>query len=86
MKKITTATGTYGPYDTVEVLADRYVVNHSAHLPFTVIGQGVIADVIVGDFPAPVYVAPVEEAPESPTKEQLLLQLNAIQAQIQALA
>ena len=85
MKKITTATGKYGPYDIVEVLADRYVVNHSAHLPFTVIGQGVIADVVDGDFPAPVYVAPVEEAPEVPTKEQLLAELQVLTAKINAL-
>jgi hypothetical protein len=37
-----------------------------------------------GVFTAPVVVAPTEPAP-APTKEQLLAQLQAIQAQIQAL-
>jgi hypothetical protein len=52
MKKITTATGKFGPYNSVEVLSDRYHVD-GADLPFTVIGQGEISDVVDGDFPSP---------------------------------
>jgi hypothetical protein len=43
MKKIITQVGKFGPYNTVEVLADRYRVD-GADLPFTVIGTGVIDD------------------------------------------
>lgn len=83
MKKIVTTAGTFGPYDTVDVLEDRYRVNNAADLPFTVIGQGQISDVVDGDFPEPEPVA--APTPAAPTKEQLLAQLQAIQAQIQAL-
>lgn len=60
MKKITTASNKFGPYEKVEVLHDRYRVNDSADLPFTVIGQGEITDVVDGDFPIPSN-APSEE-------------------------
>ena len=53
MKKIITASGTFGPYETVEVLEDRYRVDGPADLPFTVVGQCEISDVVDGDFPAP---------------------------------
>jgi len=91
MKKITTAAGKFGPYTSVEVFEDRYRVDGPSDLPFTVIGQGEISDAVDGDFPPPPYVAPVVVAPEpiptppAPTKEQLLAQLNALSAQIQAL-
>jgi hypothetical protein len=85
MKKITTAAGKFGPYKAVEVLEDRYRVDGPSDLPFTVIGQGEITDVVDGDFPPRPYVAPVVEATPEPTKEELLAQLNALSAQIQAL-
>jgi len=85
MKKITTAAGKFGPYESVEVLQDRYRVDGPSDLPFTVIGQGEITDAVDGDFPPPPYVAPVVVTPPAPTKEQLLVQLNAVSAQIQAL-
>jgi len=50
MKKIITATGKFGPYNSIEMLSDRYHVD-GADLPFTVIGQGEISDVVDGDFP-----------------------------------
>lgn len=52
MKKITTSVGVFGPYRSVETLADRYRVD-GADLPFTVVGAGTIADVEPGDFPPP---------------------------------
>ena len=61
MKKITTFAGKFGPYTSVEVLDDRYRVDGPSDLPFTVIGQGEISDVVDGDFPPPPYVAPVVE-------------------------
>jgi hypothetical protein len=85
MKKITTASGKFGPYESVEVLEDRYRVDGPSDLPFTVVGQGEISDVVDGDFPPPPYVAPVVEETPQPTKEDLLAQLNALSAQIQAL-
>ena len=84
MKKIVTSAGKFGPYHSVEVLEDRYRVDGPADLPFTVIGQGEISDVVDGDFPPPAITAIIEPEP-TPTKEELLAQLQAIQAQIQAL-
>lgn len=85
MKKVVTASGKFGPYETVEILEDRYRVDGPSDLPFTVIGQGEISDVVDGDFPIPEYVAPIIEETPQPTKEELLAQLNAISAQIQSL-
>lgn len=88
MKKIITASGKFGPYESVEVLEDRYRVDGPSDLPFTVVGQGEITDVVDGDFPPPIYVAPVvvePVAPPTPTKEELLAQLQALQTQIQSL-
>ena len=86
MKKIITPAGKFGPYESVEVLEDRYRVDGPSDLPFTVVGQGEITDVVDGDFPPLPYVAPVVEEILQPTKEELLAQLNVIAAQIQALA
>ena len=86
MKKIITASGKFGPYKSVEVLEDRYRVDGPSDLPFTVIGQGEISDVVDGDFPIPEYVAPIVEVTPEPTKEELLAQLQALSTKIQALA
>lgn len=87
MKKITTADWVFGPYETVEVLEDRYVVNGSAHLPFSVIGQGEISEALPEDFPPlePLPEPTPDPAPVTPTKEELLAQLQAIQAQVEAM-
>lgn len=50
MKKIIIDNRVYGPYILIEVLSDRYRCD-SADLPFSVVGQGIISDVIDGDFP-----------------------------------
>jgi hypothetical protein len=84
MKKIITDAGKFGPYQSVEVLEDRYRVDGPSDLPFTVVGQGEITDAVDGDFPPPPYVAPVVETP-APTKDELMAQLAALSAQIQAL-
>jgi hypothetical protein len=84
MKKITTATGKFGPYNSIEILSDRYHVD-GADLPFTVIGQGEITDVVDGDFPPPPYVEPEVEVKPQPTKEELLAELAILTAKIQAL-
>jgi hypothetical protein len=86
MKKITTSAGKFGPYEAVEVLEDRYRVDGPADLPFTVIGQGEISDVVDGDFPPPSVTAPVVEAEPTPTKEELLAELAALTSKIQAMA
>ena len=85
MKKITTSVGKFGPYKSVEILEDRYRVDGPSDLPFTVIGQGEISDVIDFDFPPPPYVSPIVEETLPLTKENLLAQLAALSAQIQAL-
>jgi len=86
MKKIITAAGKFGPYESVEVLEDRYRVDGPSDLPFTVVGEGEITDAEDGDFPPLPYVAPeVVEAP-APTKDELMSELAALTAKIQALA
>jgi hypothetical protein len=85
MKKITTAAGKFGPYESIEVLEDRYRVDGPSDLPFTVIGQGEISDVVDGDFPIPEYVAPVVEEAPQPTREELLAQIQALATQVQSL-
>lgn len=87
MKKLTTPAGVFGPYNDIEVLEDRYIVDGGAGLPFVVVGQGEISDVLPGDFPPPPAPEPTPEPvpPASPTKEELLAQLQALQAQIEAL-
>jgi hypothetical protein len=85
MKKITTAAGKFGPYTSVEVFEDRYRVDGPSDLPFSVIGQGEISEAVDGDFPPPPYVAPVVEQTPAPTKEQLMAELAALTAKIQAL-
>jgi len=85
MKKIITPAGKFGPYESVEVLEDRYRVDGPSDLPFTVVGQGEITDVVDGDFPPPPYVAPVVEQTPAPTKEELMAQIAALSNKIQAL-
>jgi len=85
MKKIITAAGKFGPYESVEVLEDRYRVDGPSDLPFTVVGQGEITDVVDGDFPPPPYIAPVVEQTPAPTKEELMAQITALSNKIQAL-
>lgn len=60
MKKITTQSGKFGPYSTIETLEDRYRVD-DAELSFSVIGQGVISEVVDGDFP-PIVIPPNYDA------------------------
>jgi hypothetical protein len=85
MKKIITPVGKFGPYTLVEVLEDRYRVDGPSDLPFTVVGQGEITDVVDGDFPPLPYVAPVVEQTPAPTKEELMAQIAALSTKIQAL-
>lgn len=73
MKKITTTMGVFGPYGTVETLADRYRCD-GADLPFSVIGAGVISDAQLGDFSPP--PAPPAVVPQSVTMRQACIQLE----------
>ena len=68
MKKITTQSGKFGPYSTIETLEDRYRVD-DAELPFSVIGQGVISEVVDGDFP-PIVIPPNYDAAAATIREQ----------------
>lgn len=86
MMKITTPAGVFGPYQAVETLEDRYVVDSGPQLPFSVVGQGEISEATPEDFPPEPPPEPTPEpAPATPTKEELLAQLQALQAQIEAL-
>ena len=69
MKKIVTATSKFGPYNSIEVLEDRYHVD-GADLPFTVIGQGEISDVVDGDFPVVVTRPPYDETAAEVRKQR----------------
>jgi hypothetical protein len=76
MKKITTPAGVFGPYNSIEILADRYHVD-GADLPFTVVGQGVIEDAQEGDFPPPPPApAPVPESVSPRQIRQALTQVG----------
>ena len=74
MKKIITQSGKFGPYTTIETMEDRYRVD-DAELPFSVIGQGVISEVVDGDFP-PIIVTPDYDA----TAAAIRTQRNALLA------
>jgi hypothetical protein len=50
MKKITTSVGVFGPYEEIQIFEDRYYCD-GGDLPFSVVGQGEISDVVDGDFP-----------------------------------
>jgi hypothetical protein len=86
MKKITTATGKFGPYNSIEILSDRFHVD-GGDLPFTVIGQGEITDVVDGDFPPP---PPPYDEPEvvealAPTNDELMNEIAVLTAKIAVL-
>lgn len=86
MKKITTSAGVFGPYNNIEVMEDRYRVDGPSDLPFTIIGQGTISDAVPEDFPPPpLRPAPAPEPAPAPTKEELMAELAALTAKIQAL-
>lgn len=74
MKALTTPSGNFGPFTTIEVLADRYRCDNT-DLPFTVVGQGEIveADTIAWPEPPPIPT-PV---PQSVTMRQARLALHA---------
>jgi len=70
MKKITTQSGVFGPFHSIDELPDRYRCD-SIDLPFTVVGSGVIADAQAGDF----HVLTVIPVPQSITMRQARLAL-----------
>ena len=60
MKKLTIGASVFGPYESVEVLADRYRVD-GADLPFAAAGEGVVTD-WVGPLPVPPQIVVVPSA------------------------
>ena len=68
MKALTTPSGNFGPFTTIEVLEDRYRCDNT-DLPFTVVGQGEIVDADTIDWPMPPTPAPI--VPESVTPRQI---------------
>lgn len=52
MKALTTPSGNFGPFVSVETLSDRYRCDNT-DLPFSVIGQGTIVDADTITWPAP---------------------------------
>jgi hypothetical protein len=53
MKALTTPSGNFGPFRSIEVLSDRYRCDNT-DLPFTVVGQGEIVDADTITWPEPV--------------------------------
>lgn len=68
MKAITTASGNFGPYNTIEVLADRYRCDGNTDLPFSVVGTGEIVEADTITWPEP--PAPIVPVPQSVTMRQ----------------
>lgn len=81
MKKLTSDINWYGPFEEILTTEDSYV-GDGVVFPFTVVGTCTISD-----YDPAVDVRPVEEpAPtKNPTKEELLAELAALTAKIQAL-
>lgn len=75
MKALTTSTANFGPYNTIEVLADRYRCDNNTDLPFTVVGQGEIVEADTITWPEP--PAPPVPVPQSVTMRQARLALHA---------
>lgn len=72
MKAITTPSGNFGPFTSIEVLSDRYRCDNT-DLPFSVIGKGEIVPADTITWPAPPE-APVP-IPQSVTMRQARLAL-----------
>lgn len=70
MKKLITSSGVYGPYNDVQVLADRFVVD-GAEMPFTVVGTMGSVEPWSGPLPTP----PVPPAPQEVEMRQARLAL-----------
>lgn len=68
MKALTTTSGNFGPYRTIEDLEDRYRCNGNADLPKTVVGQGEIVEADTITWPEP--PAPPVPVPQSVTMRQ----------------
>ena len=74
MKALITPSGSFGPYNTIEVLADRYRCDNT-DLPFTVVGTGEIVEADTITWPEP--PAPPVPVPQSVTMRQARLALHA---------
>lgn len=61
MKKLITSVGQFGPFESIQTLADRYRCDDAVDLVFSVVGASSIADVEPGDFPVPLPdLAPIK--------------------------
>lgn len=68
MKALTTTSGNFGPYNSIEVLADRYRCDNT-DLPFTVVGTGEIVEADTITWPDP-PAQPVQ-VPQSVSPRQI---------------
>jgi hypothetical protein len=79
MKALTTPSGNFGPFHSVETLSDRYRCDNT-DLPFTVVGQGSIVDADTITWPEP--PAPVKTREE--LKAARAIAVEAIKVTTQA--
>lgn len=69
MKALTTSSANFGPYNTIEVLEDRYRCNGNIDLPFSVVGTGEIVEADTITWPEP--PAPIVPVPQSVSPRQI---------------
>ena len=72
MKALITSVGTFGPFDNITTLVDRYQCDDS-QMQFSVVGIGQIVDASTIDWPAPVALAVI--VPHVVTMRQARLSL-----------
>lgn len=74
MKALTTTSGNFGPFNTIEVLEDRYRCDNT-DLPFTVVGTGEIVEADTITWPEPPIIPPTVD--EIVTAMELLFDTTA---------
>ena len=79
MKALTTPSGNFGPFSSIEVLEDRYRCDNT-DLPFTVVGTGEIVDASTVTFPE--IPAPAKTREELKAERQI--KVDAIKVTTQA--
>ena len=83
MKAITTSSGNFGPFASIEVLSDRYRCDNT-DLPFTVVGHGEIVEADTITWPAPPEPPVVVPQSVSPRQIRQALTRAGLRASVEA--